>query len=622
MAEQPIRQPFRFLFWSLGSASAPFRAPVGTQPQPRSTTVAPNQQPAAVQPPAPAPLPPPKTESQPPSQVGSQSLSPSHTSPPSQIGPQAPSPSPTAPTLRIGSRSPSPPQSQVITLTPSQPPSPSRTAPTSRIGSQPPSPPQSQVVTLTPQPPSPYPTVPTSRIGSQPPSPPLAAPPLGVISHPPSPPQPQVVTSSLQPPSPSLTASQPSSKSQPLTTTSTHTPDSQHPSPPTRQHLIQSIDQTGSQAPFPTRQALPLTARSQSPPTSQPDETSQTQAVLFPHLQHYSQSPQVKSSPKPVYLSPTQNLSQPSSQLEEETNQPTKSMPILPIISEPSAIINDLIPPSESEERKDEKKSIQELRTEDKSIAPVDEEPKQQTTVELHSMASRSITASKGPSRIAPQAEKKQLEKQAVPDKKKIAMAGFKGREKKAVAMKTKERSLDNELHLKPTTSKSERTPLHKEIKEDVSRFVHKLTMGYPKQSIDEHPASIITLAGVNRGAAMHMGTELENTDEAVPIQKGYKLNQDDQGEGTDDGEDTPDASSDDPEMGEDALSTTFVNSNAQSINNSLLFDSSFYESNPGVRIVHHHNKPMDTVNLNTETKSYEAHKTSFNITSGSEAHL
>lgn len=183
--------------------------------------------------------------------------------------------------------------------------------------------------------------------------------------------------------------------------------------------------------------------------------------------------------------------------------------------------------PKAQKTKEREQKTTLEPKKEDKLNAPVDEEPKQRTITELPSITPGSIKQTRGQSIFTPQAEEKQLEKLAALDVKKTTEMGFKGRESKVVATHPKDWTAGNESRPRSTTFHGERPPLHKGIREDVSKFVQKLAVGNLKQPIGEIPATVITLVGENTGAAMHLRTKSSKREGPVQIQRGHKLNQD-----------------------------------------------------------------------------------------------
>ncbi|KAG2711130.1 hypothetical protein I3843_04G057000 [Carya illinoinensis] len=161
--------------------------------------------------------------------------------------------------------------------------------------------------------------------------------------------------------------------------------------------------------------------------------------------------------------------------------------------------------------------------------------------------------------------------------------------------------------------SNGEQLPLHEEVRKDISTFVQKLTTS---QSDYKKPISVITLSGENRGASMQLGLESTKTDEFVPIHRGYKLNPDESTEATTDGEgSSTDKRSRDPTPKENPPSRAYVNSNIQSVNNSILFDTSVTENNPGVRLVVSNYKQEEPMKANGKLEPLETHKAEFNVT-------
>ncbi|CAI9777841.1 unnamed protein product [Fraxinus pennsylvanica] len=137
------------------------------------------------------------------------------------------------------------------------------------------------------------------------------------------------------------------------------------------------------------------------------------------------------------------------------------------------------------------------------------------------------------------------------------------------------------------TQSSREQVPLHKEIKDDISTFVNRMAIGNPKNSLNDRPVSIITLAGENRGASMQFGSGSSKGKGAVHIRRGYKINPDESPEAATDGNGSWNGKkSEDAEGKEDQPTETYVNNNAQGINNSIVFNSSMNERNPGVHII------------------------------------
>ncbi|XVE56065.1 hypothetical protein DITRI_Ditri03aG0207100 [Diplodiscus trichospermus] len=167
----------------------------------------------------------------------------------------------------------------------------------------------------------------------------------------------------------------------------------------------------------------------------------------------------------------------------------------------------------------------------------------------------------------------------------------------------------------KEITSKLEKVPLHKEIREDISKFVHQLATGQPKLLTDEKPISVLTLAGENRGASFCLGSESTKKDGSVHIHRGYKLNPDDSPDATTDGEGSSSARKPkDSITKENPAPTAYVNSNTQSINNSFVSESSVNERNPGV-LLEFLQDLGESTKSSAKAEPTETRKAEFNIT-------
>ncbi|GLU04459.1 hypothetical protein SLE2022_216040 [Rubroshorea leprosula] len=159
-----------------------------------------------------------------------------------------------------------------------------------------------------------------------------------------------------------------------------------------------------------------------------------------------------------------------------------------------------------------------------------------------------------------------------------------------------------------------EQVPLQQGIREDISKFVHKQTTEHPKLPMDEESVRVVTLAGENRGAYMSLGSESGKKNGSIHIHRGYLTNPDDSTEATTDGEiGYKGKQPKDSVTKEDSASKAYVNSNAQSINNSIVFDSSVTERNPGVKLVFSHSLAEQT-KPRTKSEPIETKKAEFNI--------
>lgn len=150
--------------------------------------------------------------------------------------------------------------------------------------------------------------------------------------------------------------------------------------------------------------------------------------------------------------------------------------------------------------------------------------------------------------------------------------------------------------------------PLQKGIKDDITKFVHKLTSSVQStQPMDEKQFSVITLAGDNRGATMHLGSESAKKEGSIHINRAYKSDPEETNEVTTDGEESN--NEEDEEVG-----MAYVNSNIQSINNSLMFHGAITERDPGVQVTLPQ-KPTEPIKPNDKPKpGSETQKTQFNI--------
>ncbi|KAM5564914.1 hypothetical protein ABKV19_019119 [Rosa sericea] len=219
---------------------------------------------------------------------------------------------------------------------------------------------------------------------------------------------------------------------------------------------------------------------------------------------------------------------------------------------------------------------------------------KQERVAELHAASTDSGNHTKDPPGVALQADQQQEKKENFDRKEMLATTSS---DKKPI--KTK-RSSSRVSIRKMVASTGERPPPNKEIREDVSN-VDKLAIG--QQMLDK-PVGVVTLTGKNRGAVMLLSSEPEKREESVHIRRGYKLNPDDN-EATTDGE-----VSNEEEIFEDQIfegDQQYINSNVQSINNSIVCSSSVTEGNPGVAVFS--SNPPESIDSNKESDSLQTHK-------------
>ncbi|XP_043710095.1 proteoglycan 4-like [Telopea speciosissima] len=445
------------------------------------------------------------------------------------------------------------------------------------------------------------PPSPQSQKTFQPPSPSRISQPqpaAQTASSPPSPPSKDVPSPShtaSQPPSPSHTAPQQTLRTIPLS-----------PSPSRIAPVEQPKAQAASQPSSPTQQApisLPTTQanshpsmpsqKASQPPSPLTLSSAQDEPVL-PQPPSQKPPPLVETSSKPASTSQIKNQIRATTKSNEAVKYPSQALDQVVAGTSSSREVRETpflqqTSPKAEETKAEQKTSLEPKRAE-KPKPSADEEPKQRTITELISVASGLRTKTKGQPNITPQDGKKKLEKQAALEGKQTTETGSKDRESKVVTAYPKERSMGSESRPESTIFLGDQGILQREIRDDISKLVNKLAMGDPKQAIDGNQATVITLAGENRGAVMHVGTESAKGEGSVHIHRGYKLNQYDNAETTTDEEGSSQRRMENPKTGEDTTTSAYINSNVQSINNSIILSSSCSERNPGVHLIFSHN--------------------------------
>lgn len=128
-----------------------------------------------------------------------------------------------------------------------------------------------------------------------------------------------------------------------------------------------------------------------------------------------------------------------------------------------------------------------------------------------------------------------------------------------------------------------------------------------PTQPMNDKTVSVVTLAGDNRGATMHVGSESAKKEGSIYIHRAYRTNP--REEGTTDGEENSCGNSMEKE---DEEEKAFVNSNIQSMNNSIMLHGSIIGRDPGVRVILPQQpiKPVDTPKA--EVNIWRADKSSY----------
>ncbi|XP_051124001.1 uncharacterized protein LOC127246591 [Andrographis paniculata] len=144
----------------------------------------------------------------------------------------------------------------------------------------------------------------------------------------------------------------------------------------------------------------------------------------------------------------------------------------------------------------------------------------------------------------------------------------------------TEERSAVSDAQKKATLpAGGDHSPLQNGIKNFISKFIEKMTVADPKEPVyNKHGSVMINLVGKNKGASMEIGSDSSETEAPFFSDE------------IDDAAIDRDGNSAEKRTGDDAKATedqpeTYVNNNAQGINNSVVFDVSITERNPGVRM-------------------------------------
>ncbi|XP_022768999.1 proteoglycan 4-like [Durio zibethinus] len=406
------------------------------------------------------------------------------------------------------------------------------------------------------------------------------------------------IRASSVPPSPSRRATETQVTSQPV--------------PPFRGTIqSQAASQTRPPSPVPTQ------ARAASVPPSPPRIASQPQSTVQAVSKQQSPSrlasqpagqTSAEPSARPEGSQPPTSTQPPSSASQETTFQPF-GVAVKP--SQATAEVKEVAPitaaaietpsaprmPKEREERE----KVEEERKKGPTKSPTQEEPERRTK-------KRELLGA------ALETGKRHQEKQE--DKKAWTITSTDEKQIKTVSSThSKDGITPDNSHQKHVTSSWEQVPLHKEIREDISKFVHKLATGQPKLPTDEKSISVLTLAGENRGASFHMGSESTKKDGLVHTQRGYKANPDDSPDATTDGEGSSQGRKPKDSMTKENPSPrAYVNSNTQSINNSLVFESSVNGNDPGVHLEFLHNLAESTKS-SAKAEPLETRRAAFNST-------
>ncbi|KAJ6392169.1 hypothetical protein OIU77_026015 [Salix suchowensis] len=433
-----------------------------------------------------------------------------------------------------------------------------------------------------PQPVPPRRAATESQVNSQPVSPSRET---GAASVPPSPSRetPQSITASVLP-SPSRSRTQPRAGSQ-----------TQSPSRETPQSIAASVlpspsrtrtqPQAGSQTQSPSRSQTQSPSRatprsraasmvpSPSRTTSQPQSAA---AVTVPQTQSSSGlATQVPGRKSPQLSSPSKTATQ---------TQPTVSQSPSKKLQRATQEISQPPPkPTQSDTQQDETKPAPaaEPALESDAVTAATPGPTPVPALETPAALQKSDPRTIGADHPTTLSEPVKRAKEDIFERKKTTTISPNGENIKTA----RTRYAFGESHKRKSMSNGEKVPLHKEIGEDISKLVHKLGMEHMKHPMGEKSISIVTLAGENRGATMNMGFESTRKDGSIHIHRGYKINPDESSEATTDGEGSSKGRSSKDPLTKEPARKACINSNTQSVNNSMLFETSVSERNPGVQL-------------------------------------
>ncbi|KAJ0024335.1 hypothetical protein Pint_08978 [Pistacia integerrima] len=470
-----------------------------------------------------------------------------------------------------------------------------------------------------------------SRVASQPASPARATQ-TRAASVPPSPTRGSTETRLRRqglpsvPPSPSRTASQTQStiqagprpqSSYPFASRTTGQT-SQPSSPMRKAPQVQPMARAVSQPPSPPKKPEPVPQQTSRPPFS---------LIQPPSFVPREQEPKPIGSLKPSQEKPKTQI---KSEIVSESQYQTATIFKRDRVTTPPAQASDGVAPfamaefgkvfKKTEEKKDVGESMKEKKAEDgkkdavhevkeeETDEPVDEQMRKALT-KLLSGASGSGTQTKEfLSSTSQTGDRKQEEQETFDRKKPLSTSSPDEKQIKTVSS----------THLKDRSTRGDilrKAPLHKEIKDDILKFTHRLTLGNSKQTMDGKQVSIMTLAGENRGASMLLGSESAKKDGSVHIHRGYKIDSNEIHESTTDGEgSSKERIPRDPIAGKDKETKVHINSNVQSINSSILSESSVNERNPGVQLDFSHNQAEHTKST-IQPESAETRKAEYSIT-------
>ncbi|XP_044475457.1 proteoglycan 4-like [Mangifera indica] len=537
---------------------------------------------------------------------------------------------PQRPPFRPAGIAPSQPPLPVPRTEPPAPPEPqslpSRAANESRVVSQPASPARATQTRAASVPPSPSRGSAGTPVSSQLASPTRATTQTQITSQTKSPSRTTTQARATSvPPSPSRTTSQtqsttqasPQPQSSYRSASRTTGQTSQPSSPMHKAPQVQPIARAVSQPPSPPKKSEPVPQQTSRPPLSliQPPSSVPREQEPKPIGSRKPSQEQPKMQIKSEIVSESQYQAAATLKRDRLTTQAAQASDgVATVVPASMAELEKVF--SKIEEKKDAEESLKEGKPENGKKNAVHQVKEEKTVDDQTWKALPELTVASGSgteireSLVSTfQTEEKKQEEQEISNKQKpLSTSNSDEKQIKTVSSThLKDRSTRGDIHQK--------APLHKDIKDDILKFTHRLTLGNSKQTLDRKPVSMITLAGENRGASMLLGSESTKKDGSIHIHRGYKINSNENRESTTDGEGScKEKIPKGPVPGKDQATKVYINSNVQSINNSILFESSLNERNPGVQLDFSHNQAEHT-KPTIQQESMETSKAQFSIT-------
>ncbi|GER35561.1 isoflavone reductase family protein [Striga asiatica] len=436
---------------------------------------------------------------------------------------------------------------------------------------------------------------------------------------------------------------QPPSTTNPPPTTekvSGRPPNSNSPPPTPSMQKISPPNETKTSSPSTPIKPASLSNKSKSPPqtSSSPSRLAPQASPIKPpspsHNSKASSTPQTRSlsrstskqtssnspkkppnspSNKPNLMAPQQEL-QPKAEAKSNTaanndiNGTKTQNELLPPENLPSSIIND-----EHEPLTKLKTAPEETMHVKEVVQAIENKDDEKITTEANSIPNP-MSSSQG---LTPSEEKPEVlleRKETLP----TSLPSLEPTSNNTASQPKKIMSTVEGIRDKAAQENGEHISSNKEIKNDVSKFLNQMALGDPKNAFNEKNVSIITLAGENRGASMQMGPTAQKDGPPVHISRGYKVNPGEIANTTNNGEESSKGKkpSDDAKATAEGQPTeAYVNNNTQGINNSIVFNASIAERNPGVHFVVTH-VPKESIWTAAEKISpAEARKAEYNMT-------